>query len=681
MFRVSASLLPTDMKHGIFIRTLGALALGVLCSCATDDTVDPFPQDRNITALFLPEIDSLVVDSIAKGTYPDSLSGWELRWSPPLSEDGAQALYILGDSLPPDRKARLVNGAGDLDFGAAGLAAPLAKLSIRDSIWRIPKSVLKGRGRDVRTDTVFWFSVWIRYADGAIGPPVSERLFLGDEFPPEIPVVDTIVGQTTFSMSFDRPRDLTSRFDTAQAGSVSRIRAIFWKGTRLKDSSVKLDGQGNVIFQPDTLEVSQDSLRDSTIRRFRMTLAGLETNTSYMALLQFFDDTLNVSTWGPFPINTRDERLPSSPGSGSLDLPKLGRAVLGWSPSTDSFANGSYETARAPNHRIRTYRVLLASPAASRLRPVDSIDLYDLDTANFRAGATWNPGRGVSRFSWNGSRWSWSWPNLSPQDSFRLAVVARDRSGNPAADTLFLSGKAGSIPDLACTPGKSLVAVRGDTTIQDFCIEKFEHVVSGATVSEITWLDALSACQSSGGELCSELQWQRACETSPDTSFVYPYGAVETGIDLDTLGWLESACGLGGGPDDSLRARDTTRRDPRCVSGWGVRDLPGQMAEWTRDVWHSRADTLKKSQRDPWSGAYVGPSDYTGKADVGVLRGGSWLDIGNLAVRKSLARCRGRTYPATSATDTLFNKKVGPVPDPGGKAKSWGFRCCYPPQE
>lgn len=666
------------MKHGIFIRTLGALALGVLCSCATDDTVDPFPQDRNITALLLPEIDSLVVDSIEKGLYPDSLSGWELRWSPPLSEEGAQALYILGDSLPADRKAKLVNGAGDLDFGAAGLAPPLVKLSVRDSIWRIPTRILGGQGKDLPTDIVFWFSVWIRYADGAIGPPVGERLFLGDEFPPEIPEVDTIVGQTSFTMFFDRPKDLTSRFDREQNGTISRIRTIWWAGTRLKDSVVRTDDQGRRIA-PDTLDVSADSLRDSSIQRFRIDLTGLEYNTSYMALMKFSDDTGNVSTWGPFPINTRDERIPSSPSQGTLSLPRQGRAVVGWSASTDSFTNGAYQSTIAPNHRIRTYRLLMASPAGSRLRAVDSLDLYDLDTTNFRPGVVWNLGASASRFAWSGSRWTWTWPNLSPGDSFQVAVVSRDRSGNPAAETLFVSGRAGAIATITCPPGKSLVAVKGDTTIQDYCIERFEHNTSGSIETEVTWTEAISACQAVGGELCSESQWQRACETAPDTTRIYPYGAVEAGIDLDTLGWLESACGLGGGALDSLAARDTSRRDPRCVSAWGVRDLPGQVAEWTRDVWHSRADTLKRAQRDVWSGAYLGPSDYTGKSDLGVLHGGSWLDIGNLAVRKNLASCRGRTYPATSVTDTLANGKIGPVPDPGGQAKSWGFRCCFRP--
>lgn len=645
--------------------------------------MDPFPQDRNITALMLPEIDSLVADSIAKGTYPESLSGWELRWSPPLSEDGAQALYILGDSLPAERKAQLVNGAGDLDFGAAGLAAPLAKLSVRDSVWRIPKSVLGGRGKTLRTDTVFWFSVWIRYADGAIGPPVSERLFLGDEFPPEIPTVDTIVGQTTFTMLFDRPRDLTSRFDTAKLGTISRIRTIYWKGIRLKDSTIRYDAEGRVVSHPDTLHVGVDSLEDSAIKRFRLDLVGLAYNTSYMALMQVFDDTGNVSTWGPFPINTRDERIPSSPSSGTVTFPRSGRALVSWAPSTDSFAGDAPQTSRAPNHRIRTYRVLLAGTNGARARPIDSIDLYDLDTANFKAGVSWNPGPGVSRFSWNGSTWSWAWPNLSPGDSFRVAVVSRDRSGNPSAESLWVAGRSGTIANIACPPGKSLVAVRGDTSIgvKDYCIERFEHVASGATVSEVTWSQAISACQGAGGELCSEFQWQRACETAPDTTRIYPFGAVETGIELDTLGWLESACGLGGGPEDSANARDTTRRDPRCVSGWGVRDMPGQLAEWTRDVWHSRADTLKRFQRDTWSGAYLGASDYTGKPDLGVLHGGSWLDIGNLGVRKNLARCRGRTYPATSLTDTLANGKIGPAPDPDGRAKSWGFRCCFRPEK
>jgi len=670
------------MKHGVLINTLGALALGVFCFCACSNpsTPDAFPQDRNVTAMDLPEIDSNIVDSILAGTYPDSLSGWELHWSQPISTAGAVALYVLGDSLGEATKSKLANGAGDFDFGSAGLAPPLARLQVTDSSWRIPARILRGRGRALPTDTIFWFSVWIRYADGAVGPPVRVRFTLGDEYPPEIPDIDTVVGQTTFRMEFDRPRDMKSRFDFEYQGKVSAIRAIWWRGSSPRDSSVVVEN-GTVVRHPDTLYVNRDSLRDTTIHRLRLQLTGLAYDSPYMIILQCFDDTGNVSTLGPFPVNTRDSRVPSPASGGSVRIETKNRVQILWSPATDSFANDRYLPATAPNFRIRTYRILLASPSTSRWRAVDSIDLYSEDTANFQAGATWPARSALSRFSWDGARWHWIWPNLPPGDSFRVAILVRDRSGNPSDDTLFAGGTTTAITGITCPPGLGVVPIPGNDTIQNYCIERFEHARGGSIDHNVTWLEAGKACQDAGGELCSEWQWQRACETAPDTNRIFPFGALETGSDqgLDTLAWLEAACGLGGGSSDSAVANDSARRDPRCVSGWGVRDLPGQFAEWTRDVWRSRFDSVKASQRDPWSGAYLDTSDYTRKNDLGVLRGGSWLDVTDRTVRLNLARCRGRTYPATSAKDTLPGGKIIPEPDPSGRARSWGYRCCFKP--
>jgi len=650
------------------------MALGVLCSCASDDTVEPFAQDRNVASIDIPEIDSLVLDSIERDLYPDSLSGWELHWAPPIDTSSAQVLYVLGDSLAPNHVEALINGPGELDFNVAQLAPPLARLSVRDSVWRIPTRVLGGRGKKIRTDTVFWFSIWIRYPDGAVGPPVRTKLFFGDNLPPEVPVIDTIVGQTTFEFRFDRPRDLVSRYDEAQNGPLSWIRAIWWRGISPNDSN-------STTNRPETTWVSQDSVRDTTIHRFHLGLSGLTYDRPHMVVLQIADDTGNVSTVGPWPVNTRDSTIPAGPIAGRTDVLSKNTAQALWTSATDHFVDGVPQRSTSPNRQIRSYRILLSNPARAPLRAVDSLDLIFEDSTNFAKGKTWPSSAALSRFRWDGSTWSWTWPNFAPGDSFRIGIVTRDRSGNPAADTLFVTGRSQSVVDVRCPGGLPLVPVDGDTLLGDYCIERFEHMRAGRVDRNVTWSEAQAACQADGGELCSEPQWQRACETVPDASTILSYGALEfkANPEVDSIDWLEDACGLGGGAADSAVASDTLRRDPRCVSGWGVRDMPGQMAEWTRDVWHSRRDTLARAVLDPWSGAYLGSSDYTGKPDLGVLHGGSWLDIGNLAVRMTLSSCRGRTYPATSQTDTLPNGKILPVPDPSGKARSWGYRCCYRP--
>lgn len=666
------------MKTGFHLGTLGALALGVFCSCSTDDVSDPFAQDRNISAIDLPEIDSLVNDSILKGLYPDSLSGWELRWSHPFDSSGSR-VYVLGDSLlDQGRVDALQNGPGDFDFGGAGMARPLAILPTRDTVWKIPASLFagkghSGRGRDLRADTVFWFSVWVRYADGAVGAPVRYRFFLGDEFPPEIPEIDTVVGQTFLQMEFNRPRDLIGRFDEAFKGRIDSIRAIWWKGTRIKDSAI------SGTSHPETLYVPQTQLRDTSVHRFRMTLSGMPYETSHLVLLQFFDSVGNRSSLGPFPVKTRDSRIPSSARNGSARSVTSNRASVSWSAATDSFADGAYQYAAA-NHRIGSYRILLAAPHGSKLRPVDSIDVGS-DSLAFRLNAMWPRDTLESRFRWTGSSWVWSWPNFTPGDSFRVAILVRDRSGNPAAETLFIAGSTPAIQGVKCPTDRPVVPVKGSDILGDYCIERFEHVSNGQVTRDITWADANKACEDDGGFLCSEAQWQRACETESGSDFIHTYGALEVGVDsdIDSAIWLRDICAVGTIRSDTTTAFDTTRRDPRCVSAWGVRDLPGQVSEWTRDVWFSRFDSLSKSRLDSWSGAYLDTSDYTGKADHGVLRGGSWINLQNLNLSKTLAGCRSRTYAAFSAYDTLPGGAIVRKPNPEGKARSFGFRCCYKP--
>lgn len=669
------------MKTGFLIGTLGAMALGVFCSCSTDSTPDPYAQDRNISAIDLPEIDSLVNDSILKGLYPDSLSGWELHWSKPFDSSGTR-LYILGDSLSEEALVKnLQNGAGDFDFGAAGLHPPLISLPVRDTVWRIPASIFagkghSGRGRDLRVDTVFWFSVWVRYADGAVGQPVRYRLFLGDEFPPEIPEIDTTVGQTDFQMEFDRPRDMTGRFDDNFSGHVDSIRAIWWKGTRIKDSAISGGSH------PETLYVPTSQLRDTSVHRFHMTLSNMPYETSHLVLLQFFDSVGNRSSFGPFPVRTRDSRFPSAARDGRVKSTTYNSATITWAPATDSFDQGSYRHDEAPNHKLGGYRILLSSPKGTPFRAVDSIDVAS-DSASFRKGRNWPPSGTTSRFRWDStSTWSWTWPNFTPGDSFRLAVVVRDQSGNPAADTLFVSGATPQVVGVDCPSDRPVVPVQGTDRIGNFCIERFEHVVSGKVDHGVSWAEANSACEEDGGFLCSEAQWERACESEPGSPTIRSFGAMEVGADadIDSVVWLRGVCGVATGASDSSSATDTTRRDPRCVSGWGVRDMPGHLSEWTRDVWFSRRDTVSRSRLDSWSGAYLDTSDYTGKADHGVLRGGSWLDLRNLALSQTLSKCRSRTYAAFSAYDTLPGNLIIRKPNPDGKASSFGYRCCYKPR-
>lgn len=154
-----------------------------------------------------------------------------------------------------------------------------------------------------------------------------------------------------------------------------------------------------------------------------------------------------------------------------------------------------------------------------------------------------------------------------------------------------------------------------------FCIDPDEYTAeSGALpLAEQSWTSAKEICESSGKRLCFESEWEFACEG--EQMLPYPYGFErEPGrcnhdrTDLAQRGKLRD-----------LRVRADER--PRCTSPFGVRNMIGNVDEWT--------------QRDgfvrPWRAS---------------MRGGWWLAGRN--------NCRAAT---TGHDEYYFGAQTG-------------FRCC-----
>ncbi len=97
----------------------------------------------------------------------------------------------------------------------------------------------------------------------------------------------------------------------------------------------------------------------------------------------------------------------------------------------------------------------------------------------------------------------------------------------------------------------------------------------------VTWLDADVACAAAGARLCSEAEWQAACEGP--TNLAYPYGDVYqpnacNGNDFD------SDCTAP--DDDRLHPTGTAYGCPApalssCFSPGGAYDMSGNLKEWT----------------------------------------------------------------------------------------------------
>ncbi len=153
------------------------------------------------------------------------------------------------------------------------------------------------------------------------------------------------------------------------------------------------------------------------------------------------------------------------------------------------------------------------------------------------------------------------------------------------------------------------------------------------------FVEAEQKCADVGKRLCTEFEWEFACE-GPET-WPYPYGhtydATACNTDKEFIPYNEKKLG-----DEEKRIRDiethrvwqgeTSGLRPRCQSPFGVKDLVGNVEEW---VSTSRAEWPYRSS----------------------LKGGFWA--------KPWAHCRGT------------NDSHGPM----FRYYEIGFRCCSDPKK
>jgi hypothetical protein len=654
----------------LHLTTLSVLALGVFFSCAPNSPDALYPQNREVRVLDYSNLTPSAEDSMRKGIYPDSLSGWILHWELPLDTADLNGIYVFGDTIPEDiRKTRLVSGTGDIDLNGLSF---LAKLPPTDTTWVIRKFFQNSagkwlQGRNVRSDTAYYFSVWLRYNKDITGKPVYRRMFLGDEMAPLLPMMTDSVGQTNFVVRFPRPSDQTSQFDTLDKGPLSSIEIRYWPGLLASDSADTASRTNRV----KSVQVPLADLKNAAKDSFRLELANLRYYTTYWYTLTVTDSVGLRSQTSPLSFTTRDSLPPAPPTSLASAISGFDSLQLSWQAATDSFGPGGTPLPY-PNYHIARYAIWLDG------RPIDSLDLTSTsDTSNsFAQGGSWPPTSTKSRFGWNGSNWTWTWPNLRPGHSFTATVSARDLSGNDTKTAPSITDSARSPAAFSCPAGYQ--AITGSGNLKDYCIEEREHRSKGVAQHAVTWKQALDVCSADGGFLCSDSQWVRACETNPSGSLV-PYGSVETGFFNGTVEyndstiWLNKVCQLGTG-DSTILYNSTS--DPRCVSGWGVFDMPGALAEWTRDVYHTNPGPSGKRDSNL---AWIDTSDLTGKADVGTIHGGSWLVLDQTNQTLPSATCRERNYPAFSNLYDSLASGVRRRANPLGSSIGVGFRCCRPP--
>ncbi|MBR4785406.1 MAG: SUMF1/EgtB/PvdO family nonheme iron enzyme [Fibrobacter sp.] len=157
-------------------------------------------------------------------------------------------------------------------------------------------------------------------------------------------------------------------------------------------------------------------------------------------------------------------------------------------------------------------------------------------------------------------------------------------------------------------------------------------------VHNITWDNARAACQMMGGDLPTEAQWEFAGRADNNE------GAVWEGDPKDSVGnyavYRNNSYKMGK-KSDAYGPQKVASKKPNA---WGIYDMSGNVAEWTRDKYFMFSLWVESSNP---TGAVMGYSK--------VYKGGSWKD-----------------------NESALNLTNGDDEDPRYWSDAIGFRCVFP---
>ena len=193
-----------------------------------------------------------------------------------------------------------------------------------------------------------------------------------------------------------------------------------------------------------------------------------------------------------------------------------------------------------------------------------------------------------------------------------------------------------STPGLRCAEFARSEGCAAPTLRKHFCMDRFEYpnLAGENPLVMKNWYEARALCTSAGKRLCNESEWTLACE-GPER-LAYPYGLVRdaTACNIDKAPINPHEADLRRVDKRDAEAKRLWQGEPsgardRCISGFGVQDMTGNVDEWV--------------------------VNEKGKPHNSALKGGYWSWV------------RGRCRPITDGHAEDF------------RYYQIGFRCCADP--
>lgn len=539
----------------------------------------------------------------------------------------------------------------------------------------------------------FIFALATHFPEGTQGIPQYIEIITGDKLRP-MPFQPAMrIGSRELDISWSRPRDMVSDFQRSMdTGIIAEyILTLELFGGSQKDRAQAFNPKvafvrGGDTVAGDFLDSVVTGANGPTERRYKLpdgfrASRGTPTLRDSLALHitnLVPQDSLNVSLYAldsagndnsssmsdEITVILTDTTQPSKPEISAVDsLTTQNSYVLEWTASRDSAdsdRDGRLEPGSKPNSGIARYLLsrILKRPAGEKSDAVDRRDtVFEVTDAN----------RDQEKFRHTVDY-------LPPGKTYLITLTAVDSSGYASAtDTAEAATDsirfAGGDSGLTCPPGfipipasefqfgESSDESSGDpdekdkdgkarrVRMQSYCIEPYEHRdSSGKFVTRVTWDEANQICQdlapNEKSQLCSEAQWERACEGF-EADGPHPHG-IQSENDASIL---QSKCNQGTG--DSVMAMSFDLRNPVCLTNEGVFDMAGNLSEWVRDYYDSSGIAQLKDTVLGHDFRFLQPASPVAP-ELHAFRGGNFLRNPNvsLASTQSLARCSNRDFPA-----------------------------------
>ncbi|MCD6024561.1 MAG: hypothetical protein K0Q91_1477 [Fibrobacteria bacterium] len=664
----------------------------LLAGCPTDGRRDSFNHLRSPVSFSIdpatedhPFCQTSVGPGLTFATLEEcrSTRKYRLRWDRPEDTVGFTEYRIYVDTTPPNRDglawSEVRKDPALATFRMEGRPpASDSILFILTSSGGSEQIFNRNAARIVKLDTTgrldslgkLMFAIATIYADARLnGEPRYTWVITTDRFSP-YPLQPAYKPKArSVEVSWSRPGDPTSFFDpeadsglirgyvlrVVRGGAVKAlvpfrpVLALYSAGGVNRTGEARADSfrttrgaPGVRFWLPDSQRAFSQVLEDAR-DSLRVTLGNIAPQDTVDISLWAVDLEGNATDSGvPTRILLTDTTQPTTPVLGIVEG-SVTRNSLAYTftASRDRVETGGVlAPAASPNANILEYRLSRRRGGTAGGAPaVDSV---------FKIPASQ---RGFESFT-DTVRY------LPPGAQYRLTVQAIDSSGHASEigslDTSTLPASfTGPDAGATCPPGFMPIPagrfvlgsnLGGDESpgtpgirgIGAYCIETFEHRAgwtSGAFQTKVTWEQARDVCAAAGHRLCTEAEWERACEGTEAAPLTY-------GIQSEARNPqnVRYACNIG--TNDSAMAGDINLRDPTCLSYDGVFDMAGNYAEWVMDPHtpggYPSGDT-----------AIVGQPHTTPTASSErVFRGTHYLNTGlTPAVMQSAGRCSNRDVP------------------------------------